>query len=87
MMEIRMPDTDVSDFDIEHLNIEMVCATQIVEFISRKELDLARFVDGILMARGYRTRVSPFGDDGGIEILADGGVHWNANEVDGHRIL
>jgi restriction system protein len=69
-----MPDTDVSDLDIEHLNIEMVSATQIVEFISRNELDLARLVEGILIAQGYRTCVSPFGDDGSIELLADRGT-------------
>jgi restriction system protein len=74
MMEIRMPDTDVSDLDIEHLNIEMVSATQIVEFISRNELDLARLVEGILIAQGFRTRVSPFGEDRSIEIAADGGT-------------
>jgi restriction system protein len=72
MMEIRMTDTDVSDLDIERPNIEMVSATQIVEFISRNELDLARLVEGILIAQGYRTRVSPFGDDGSIDIVADG---------------
>ena len=69
-----MPDTDVSDLDIEHLNVEMVCATQIVEFISRNEVDLARLVEGILTAQGYRARSSPFGDDGSIDILADGGT-------------
>ena len=63
-----MQDTDVSDLDIEHLNIEMVSATQIVEFISRNGLDLARLVEGILIAQGYRTRVSPFGSDGSIDI-------------------
>ena len=46
-------DTDVSDLDIEHLNIEMVSATQIVEFISRNELDLAWLVEEVLMAQGY----------------------------------
>jgi restriction system protein len=69
-----MRDTDVSNLDIEHLNIEWVSGTQIVEFISRNALELARLVEGILIAQGYRTRVSPFGDDGSIEILADGGT-------------
>lgn len=69
-----MPDIDFSDLDIEHLNVEIVCATQIVEFISRNELDLARLVEGILIAHGYRTRVSPFGDDGSIDIVADSGT-------------
>ena len=69
-----MADVDVSDLDIEHLDIEMVSATQIVEFISRNELYLARLVEGILIAQGYRTRVSPFGDDGSFDIAADGGA-------------
>jgi hypothetical protein len=59
MMEVRMPDTDVSDLDIEHLNVEMVCATQIVEFISRNELALAPLVEEILIAQGYPTHQTP----------------------------
>jgi predicted Mrr-cat superfamily restriction endonuclease len=53
---------------------EIVCATQIVEFIGYKELNLARRVEEILVAQGYRTQASPFGNDGSVYILADGGL-------------
>ena len=35
--------------------------------------DLARLVGGILAAKGYRTRISPPGRDGGVDILASPG--------------
>jgi predicted Mrr-cat superfamily restriction endonuclease len=66
--------TDVTGLDILHLQSEFVCATQIVEFISYKELNLARLVEGILVAQGYRTQASPVGNDGSVYISADGGI-------------
>ena len=68
-----MQPVDVADLDIEKLDVELVSATQIVEFISRNELDLPRLVEEILIAQGFRTRVSPFGDDGSVSMVADGG--------------
>jgi hypothetical protein len=67
-------ETDLTGLDILHLPSEFVCATQIVEFISYNELALAGLVEGILIARGYQTQVSAFGDAGTVCVLADGGV-------------
>jgi restriction system protein len=36
--------------------------------------DLPRLIESILMAQGYRTRLSPAGPDGGVDILAGHGV-------------
>jgi len=35
--------------------------------------DLARLVDGVLRAQGYRTELSPPGPDGGVDIMAGQG--------------
>ena len=64
---------DVADIDIEHLDVDLVSRTQIVEFISRNEVDLARIVEVILIAQGYRVQVSPFGKYGGVGMVAEGG--------------
>jgi restriction system protein len=64
--------TDVSTLDIENLDVQMVGESQIVEFISRSEISLSRLVNEILLAIGYETRISSFGKDGSIDILADG---------------
>lgn len=71
---MALTETDVSDLDILHLPSEFVCETQIVEFISYNELDLARLVEEILIAQGYRTQASPFRTGGSVYILADGGI-------------
>jgi len=60
--------------DIENIDISYASEIQIVEFISRKKLDLGRLVNDVLLANGYRTQVSPFGNDGSVDLLADGGI-------------
>jgi restriction system protein len=60
------------DLDIFHL--EMILETKIVEFFSYNELSLARLVEEILIAQGYRTQVSPFGDVGDVYISAYDGI-------------
>lgn len=59
-----MSPIDVADIDTEHLDVELVSRTQIVEFISRNEVDLARLVEVILIAQGYRVQASPSGLNG-----------------------
>lgn len=60
----------------EEIDIETYAQDQITKYINRKFKGhgLARLVDEILMAQGYTTRVSPPGPDGGIDILASGGL-------------
>ncbi|MBF6606701.1 MAG: restriction endonuclease [Chloroflexi bacterium] len=53
-------------------DLEQEGRDQIVQLIRRrfKGHGLARIVDAILQAKGYATRVSPPGPDGGVDILA-----------------
>ena len=64
---------DVADIDIEHLDVDLVSRTQIVEFISRNEVALARLVEVILIVQGFRVQASPFGKYGGVSMIAEGG--------------
>jgi predicted Mrr-cat superfamily restriction endonuclease len=73
-MPANYPTSDVSTLDIENLDIAMLSETQIVEFISRNKLDLSRLVNETLIANGYKTRVSQFGNDGSVDILAEGKI-------------
>jgi len=66
--------TSVEDLDILPLDFVTICETQIVEFFSYNELSLARLVEEILIAQGYRTQVSPFGDVGDVYISAYDGI-------------
>ena len=49
---------------------------EILKFIQAKFMghDLARLVDSILKAQGYKTKMSPPGPDGGVDILAGSGL-------------
>ena len=57
------------------LDIEQYAQDQLKDFISRKFRghDLARLVNELLRAQGYKTHLSPPGSDGGADILAGGG--------------
>jgi len=58
------------------LDIESLAKQQIASIV-RSEFaghDLANLVAEILRAEGYRTRLSPPGPDGGVDILAAGGM-------------
>lgn len=48
---------------------------EILKFIQAnfKSHDLARLIDAVLRAQGYKTEVSPPGPDGGVDILAGSG--------------
>lgn len=56
-------------------DIEEIAKDQIIKFLESRFLghNLARLVDGILRAKGYVTKVSPPGPDGGVDILAGSG--------------
>jgi len=60
----------------EEIDIETYAQDQITKFVNQKFKGhgLARLVDAILQAQGYTTRVSPPGPDGGVDILASGGL-------------
>jgi restriction system protein len=59
----------------ETVNLEEAARDEILKFIETKFTghDLARLVDAVLRAQGYKTEVSPPGPDGGVDILAGSG--------------
>ena len=59
----------------ETVNLEEAARDEILKFIQTKFTghDLARLVDAVLRAQGYKTEVSPPGPDGGVDILAGSG--------------
>ena len=59
----------------EAVNLEAIARDEILKFIQTKfkSHDLARLVDAVLRAQGYKTEVSPPGPDGGVDILAGSG--------------
>jgi restriction system protein len=72
------PDIEEDDVDSEapeQLRVSSLAQNQIVEYINDKfkEHDLARLVEGVLQAQGYRTELSRPGPDGGVDILAGSG--------------
>lgn len=73
-LEGREPKT--MEKEEEEIDIETYAQDQITKYIDRKFKGhgLARLVDAILQAQGYTTRVSPPGPDGGVDILASGGL-------------
>jgi len=58
------------------VNLEETARDEILKFIQAKFKghDLARLVNAILRAQGYKTEVSPPGPDGGVDILAGSGL-------------
>jgi restriction system protein len=60
----------------ETVNLEEAARDEILKFIQTKFTghDLARLVDAVLRAQGYKTEVSPPGPDGGVDILAGSGT-------------
>ena len=57
------------------VNLEETARDEILKFIQDKfkKHDLARLVNAVLKAQGYKTVVSPPGPDGGVDILAGSG--------------
>ena len=56
-------------------DLETLANDSIIRFIEQRFRghDLARLIDGILKSKGYVTRMSPPGPDGGVDILAASG--------------
>ena len=56
-------------------NLEVTARDELLKFIQAKFKghDLARLVDAVLRAQGYKTEVSPPGPDGGVDTLAGTG--------------
>ena len=73
-MSVDITKVDYATLDIEGLDIPLVSSTQIIEFISRNEIDLGQLVAEILTTQGYQARSSPFGHDGSKEILAQAAI-------------
>jgi restriction system protein len=76
--EVATEDSDVENENLavdETVNLEETARDQILKFIQEnfKRHDLARLVDAVLRAQGYKTEVSPPGPDGGVDILAGSG--------------
>jgi restriction system protein len=65
---------DLADDDA--VNLEQTARDEILKFIQAKFKghDLARLVNAVLVAQGYKTEVSPPGPDGGVDILAGSGM-------------
>lgn len=59
----------------ERVDLEETARDDILKFIQAKFKghELARLVDAVLRAQGYKTEVSPPGPDGGVDILAGSG--------------
>jgi restriction system protein len=62
--------------DEVRVDLEETARDAILKFIQAKYKghDLARLVDAILAAQGYKTKMSPPGPDGGVDILAGSGL-------------
>jgi restriction system protein len=58
-------------------NLEQNGRDEIVKYIQAnfKSHDLARLIDAVLKAQGYKTKISLPGPDGGVDILAGSGPH------------
>jgi restriction system protein len=70
------PEEDGEDAaDDEAVDLQWTARDEILKFIQSnfKDHDLARLVDAVLRAQGYKTVVSPPGPDGGVDILAGSG--------------
>ena len=65
-----------SDLEVDsEVDLEALANDSIIRFIEQRFRghDLARLIDGILKSKGYVTRMSPPGPDGGVDILAASG--------------
>jgi restriction system protein len=69
------PEDEIEGADEEVVNLEESARDEILKFIQAKFKShaLARLVDAVLRAQGYKTEVSPPGPDGGVDILAGSG--------------
>jgi len=63
------------EIEAEPVDLEETARDEILKFIQAnfKGHELARLVDAVLRAQGYRTKVMPPGPDGGVDILSGSG--------------
>lgn len=61
--------------ELEEIDLEEYSKDTIIKFLEKKfqRQDLARLINGILIAKGYSTQLSPPGPDGGVDIFASSG--------------
>jgi restriction system protein len=73
--EVTTENAEVEAEGDDTVNLEETASDEILKFIQDKFKghDLARLVDAVLRAQGYKTEVSPPGPDGGVDILAGSG--------------
>jgi restriction system protein len=65
-------DTEAETLDLEALGRDAIRTLLKTKFAGHK---LAALVEGVFQARGYVTKLSPPGPDGGVDILAGSGAH------------
>ncbi len=71
-----LADTEIGNLAAdEMIDLGETARDEILKFIQEKfkSHDLARLVAAVLRAQGYKTKVSPPGPDGGVDILAGSG--------------
>jgi restriction system protein len=73
--EVESEDAEAEIEGEDKVDLEATARDEIIKFIQAKFKgnDLARLVDAVLRAQGYKTKVSPPGPDGGVDILAGSG--------------
>jgi restriction system protein len=66
---------DLADDGAAHINLAEIARDEILKFIQANFIrhDLAKLVAAVLRAQGYKTKVSPPGPAGGVDILAGSG--------------
>ena len=79
MLKSNSNDQNNSDTQLHEENpfpdLEEISRDSIIKFLEKKFKghDLARLVNGILLAKGFTTKISSPGPDGGVDILAASG--------------
>lgn len=68
----KVPVADAETEQEERLDIEQLARDQIINFINQKFKghELAKLVEAVMKSRGYTTKISEPGPDGGVDILA-----------------
>ena len=72
---IRKGYVDSGDDTDQPFDLEVMSKDRIIRFLESRFMghNLARLIDGVLIAKGYVTKRSPPGPDGGVDILAASG--------------
>jgi restriction system protein len=74
-VELEAEDVEVEIADDEAVDLKAIAGDEILKFVEAnfKGHRLADLVAAVLRAQGYKTKVSPPGPDGGVDILAGSG--------------